>query len=294
MGCLNAGQGFDHWFGNIHLSGPCNRSCYFCIGQWMPGQDDQNNLHTIDLKGYDWFVEECRERGITEVNVTGSNTDPLMHADLPGLCVRLKESGFTRIGVRTNGVLLEKMASLLWFIDKISISVTSLDPELYRETMGSGNPPDVARIKSLCDDRGVDLKANVVLCPETVDTLDVYKTVRGLSKAGFRKINLREPYGQRHVGDPMKKIGFTRSGEVHGMPRYDVLIETNGDGETTEVVYWDVHYVEVESVNLYADGHVSVLYPVSLGHSETLGDVRPQDTFDQGRQRAQWGGRIAP
>lgn len=290
MGCLNAGQGFEHWFANIHLSGPCNRSCYFCIGQWMPGQDSQNNLDTVDLRGYDWFVRECRERGIEEVNITGSNTDPLMHSDLSSLCAKLRRSGFKRIGIRTNGVLLEKMRHVLWCVQKASISVTSLDPKLYRETMGSGEPPNVREIAQMCSDRGVELKANVVLCPETVDSCDIYSTIRGLVGAGFRKINLREPYGQRHVGNPIAAIGVEPESRVHGMPRY---VFDEGD-ERVEVVYWDVHYVEVESVNLYADGHVSVLYPVSLGHSTTLGEVHPQGEFGRGRQRPQWGGRIAP
>ena len=62
MGCLNADSGFSHWFGNIHLSGPCNRACYFCIGQHMMALDPFNNLDEWPLVGLDDFVRKCQER----------------------------------------------------------------------------------------------------------------------------------------------------------------------------------------------------------------------------------------
>lgn len=53
------------------------------------------------------------------------------------------------------------------------------------------------------------------------------------------------------------------------------------------VTYWDVHYVEVESVNLYANGLVSETYPVTAGHHPT-GFVLDQSHFGVGRQSEQW------
>ena len=79
MGCLNSSNKFEHVFANIHLSGPCNRSCYFCIGQHMMDLDPENNLDTWPLLGLDKFVERCNERSITDVFVTGTNTDPMLY-----------------------------------------------------------------------------------------------------------------------------------------------------------------------------------------------------------------------
>lgn len=64
MGCLNYNKGFEHWFGNIHLSGPCNRACYFCIGQHMMAVDAENNLNTWPLLGIEEFVVLCQQAGI--------------------------------------------------------------------------------------------------------------------------------------------------------------------------------------------------------------------------------------
>lgn len=275
MGCLNSTGQFDHWFGNIHFSGPCNRACYFCIGQHMMALDPLNNLAEWPLKNIDVFVGECLRRGVKEVNLTGSNTDPLMYKHLPQLVAYLREKipGVV-VGIRTNGVLIPRKPEEWALFDKGSISITTLDPELYRKTMGMGQPPN---IRQLVRDTPFELKANVVLCPETVYTGDWFKTVTKMVDAGIRRINLREPYGQPHLGTPFNR---DPDGEHLGMPFYKV-------GDAT-VTYWDVHYVEVESVNLYANGRVSETYPITKGHADD-GKVEDQTKFNTaGRVREQW------
>lgn len=282
MGCLNSNQNFEHWFGNIHLSGPCNRSCYFCIGQHMMALDPLNNLNEWPLKNINLFVDECVERGITEINLTGSDTDPSLYQHTK----KLKEYLLQRIpnlrfGLRTNAALVD---SKIWnLFDKISISITSLNPEIYKKTMGQGSVPNIKRImfdNNLYPPKAKDIKANVVLCPETVTTGDVEQTVLKLAEYGVKRINVREPYGQPHIGDPfIDKLD--RVEDVFGMPTYKI--------GGALVTYWDVHYVEVESVNLYANGNVSVDYPVSRGHDPKTGVVKDQSKFEQsGRIREQW------
>jgi hypothetical protein len=275
MGCLNSTGQFSHWFGNIHLSGPCNRSCYFCIGQHMMALDPLNTLDSWPLPGFDKFIETCKRRGVTEINLTGSNTDPLMYRHHDELCAALRwEWPEGRIGIRTNGVLALKRPDVWAWYDKASISVTSLNPEIYRATMGNGTPPDIAAIMAMRPE--MPLKVNVVLCPETVQTGDVYLTLNRLADMGVKTVNLREPYGQPHIGDPLK----VKSGSRLGMPRHQ--------WGNMDVTYWDVHYVEVESVNLYANGTVSETYPITKGHAPT-GTVEGQEHFRKsGRVNEQW------
>lgn len=277
MGCLNSNENFEHWFGNIHLSGPCNRSCYFCIGQYMPGQDMNNNLHG-ELEGLNEFILACKAKGVTEVNITGTNTDPLMRDGLIGLCLYLRAAGFTNIGIRTNGVRIRRLEDVMPYIDKVSVSVTSFDPDLYKQTMGQGTPPNLAEIKGYADLHKVDLKLNTVLCPETVE-LYVARTIEHASDLGIKRINFREPYGQAHIGDPFAALLIPNK-TVFGNPCYEIA--------GVECTYWDVNYTQVESVNLYADGKISLDYPVTRGHSDEHGDVKDQSFFEQGRQRSQW------
>lgn len=277
MGCLNSNGNFSHWFGNIHLSGPCNRRCYFCIGQHMMALDPLNNLRGIP-KNIDTFIDVCNIKGVTEINLTGSNTDPSLYRNIPELRAYLLDRipGLT-FGVRTNGV---KYSPAFWdHFDKGSISLTSMNPELYQRTMGCGDPPSMAGIRAVT--KGKPIKVNIVLCPETVESGDIYSTISELAAIGFDTINLREPYGQPRVGHKLQMDYYRRVKDIFGMPTYSI------DGAS--VTLWDVHYVEVESVNLYANGEVSEDYPVTRGHCPSTGTVKSQDQFlSSGRMVEQW------
>jgi len=285
MGCLNSQGQFSHWFGNIHLSGPCNRSCYFCIGQHMMALDPLNNLNVWPLKNIDYFIMACVSKGVNEVNITGSNTDPLLYKHT----LKLKNYLQSKIpqlvfGVRTNGVLIKQRQDIWNAYDKASITVCSINPNTSMKMMG-GVSPDIREVLSLS--RGKDLKVNVVLGPENTgeNVSDLVNTLDYLTSLGIKRINLREPYGQPHIGDPLANNCGSHPDIVLGMPVYHWL----HNGNTCEVIYWDVHYVEVESVNLYANGKVSTTYPITKGHCDETGKVLDQSNFaNAGRIREQW------
>jgi len=274
MGCLNSEGQFSHWFGNIHLSGPCNRSCYFCIGQHMMALDSLNVLDTWPLPGIDDFIAKCLLKDVSEVNLTGSNTDPLLYEHLPELKSHLKRYiPHLTFGLRTNGVLAIQHPELWSLFDKGSISFPSFRSDVYTKMMGPGQIPDLAQILKKSSWMP---KINIVLGPENLPHLA--ETISLLSDLGVQKINVREPYGQPHIGDPL--TSFPQDSTRFGMPVYKI--------HGVDVIYWDVHYVEVESVNLYANGRVSLTYPVTKGHAPT-GKVEDQSHFPKsGRVRSQW------
>lgn len=276
MGCLNAGSGFTHWFANIHFSGQCNRSCFFCIGQWMPGQDMNNNLNDYPLKGYDQFMNHVIKNNVKEIYFTGTNTDPMLYKHIPNLIKDIRcRVPDALIGIRTNGATILSNLDQWNMFDEACLSITSFNKDIYKKTMGSGEPP---KLKDIVDKtKFKQLKINIVLTHENTED-DILLSVREVKKAGIFKINLREPYGQSRIGNPLKNR--KSSGSIHGMPIYII--------EGVAVVYWDVHFVEVESINLYADGHISFDYSVTKGHSIKYGDVQPQENFGYGRQRKQW------
>lgn len=283
MGCLNSKGNFSRWFANVHLSGPCNRACYFCIGQHMMALDALNTLDRWPLPGIELFVERCLEQGISEVNVTGTNTEPLLYRHTPALRTYLEERipGLL-LGVRSNGVLTTARPDIWRLYDKASVTLCSADPVVYRAMMGRGSPPDLRAIMAASQHMR-DVKVNIVLGPENTQG-DLWRTLDHISAVGdpkLRRVNLREPYGQRHIGDPLAAAGHAPLRTHLGMPVY----AWGG----LEVTYWDVHYVEVESVNLYANGNVSLTYPVTRGHiPNDGGEVRPQSEFPGGRVREQW------
>lgn len=278
MGCLNSESANNwHWFGNIHLSGPCNRSCYFCIGQHMLALDSLNVLDTWPLPNIEPFLNRCKELGVKDIYLTGTNTEPLLfkHSD------KLKELVDTFVpgsilGLRTNGV--GATVAKLSYFKKGSITICSFNPETYRKMMGQGTPPNLDEFSNMAvKARWIDLKVNVVLGPENRNEIE--EIISNVENAGVNRINLREPYGQPHVGDPLALYGFKPTSLNRGQPTYTI--------GRVSVTYWDVHYCEVESVNLYASGRISEDYPITRGHVES-GRVMDQNNFPGGRINEQW------
>ncbi len=281
MGCLNSTQSFAHWFGNVHLSGPCNRSCYFCIGQHMMALDGENTLSAWPLPGLDDFLSACKRRRVRDVFVTGTNTDPLMFASAERLSAELRSNiPGARVGIRTNAAALRNYEQFLPY-EMGSVTICSFNLGIYRAMMGSGAPPNIRHVVQFAREARwhEDPKVNVVLGPENLVQGDIFRSIEACDLAGVRRINLREPYGQPHVGNPLEHLEHHRVDDVHGMPTYLL--------GNAWVTYWDVHYCEVESVNLYASGRVSEDYPITRGHAEG-GDVRDQSNFKQGRHNEQW------
>ena len=282
MGCLNSNQGFSHWFANIHLSGNCNRSCYFCIGQHMMELDSENNLDKWPLTNIDKFVEKCNERNVKDIFVTGTNTDPMLYEHHNELTKYLRNNiQDCKIGIRTNAAVFETVRNRLYLYDNGSITICSTNTDVYRRMMGSGYPPHISHIVSVCKESYMwkePPKVNIVLGPENIENNDFLLTIGVCERAGIKRINLREPYGQPTIGNPLEG-NHCRVDDVHGMPTYSF--------GNCLVTYWDVHYCECESVNIYANGRISEDYPITRGHSEN-GIVLDQNNFTHGRHREQW------
>lgn len=290
MGCLNADKHvFDHKFGNIHFSGPCNRRCYFCIGQHMMDLDPLDNLETrlVGTFALERFLHMCQENGVKEINLTGSNTDPLLYKYLEELVTHIKgwNGGIFKVGIRTNGVAWAVVtADTKLLVDKWSFSITSVYKSTYQNTMGCGSPPDLMLIMKELGEHA-DVKINMVLTPETANLNEIYLMAVYATMCGIKRINLREPYGQPHIGDPLaeENVHFERQSDRYGMPVY--MARHFG---AVEIMYWDVHYVEVDSINLYANGRISTDYAISKGHSP-YGEVKDQSHFPTaGRICDQW------
>jgi hypothetical protein len=281
MGCLNddPNHPFPHFFGNIHLSGPCNRSCYFCIGQHMMALDQLNNLTKIP-ENIDQFLRECMDRNVAEICMTGTNTDPLLYARTPELVHHIRRAlPGTPLAIRTNGIAYDRKTFDAY--DKASVTICSFDKEINEKMMG-GAPCDLPKI--LENHPMMDIKVNVILGPENMErdsngSRDIFGTLDMCSCLGVKRVNLREPYGQPHIGDPLEKSGALFLRKTLGMPTYSWGF--------TEATYWDVHFVEVESVNLYANGRISLIYPITKGHDPS-GVVLPQAFFPGGRIHEQW------
>jgi molybdenum cofactor biosynthesis enzyme MoaA len=238
----------------------------------MMALDSLNNLNKLP-DNLSQFLEECIKRKVKEICVTGTNTDPLLYTKTFELLSEIRFQIVVPIAIRTNGILYNR--AIFGDYDKASITVCSFDKEIYRKMMGSGEPPNITRI--LKNHPKMPIKVNIVMGPENVDNGDIFKTLDILSGMDIIRVNIREPYGQPHIGNPMPAEKFDH--HTLGMPTYR--------WKGLQVTYWDVHYVEVESINLYANGRISLIYPITKGHDDK-GEVHEQSYFPGGRIQEQW------
>jgi len=244
----------------------------------MMALDSFNSLDSkaSTMTGMNEFLESCMIKECKEVFLTGTNTDPALYRHHKDFVEFMKVNLEIPIGIRTNGTA---HVSELQYYDKGSITICSLDPSVNLKMMG-GPPCDLGEIALHVRDIS-KWKINCVLGPENANGRTLLELVDACEKFGIPRINLREPYGQPYVGDAFLTALRKRTKKIL---QDTVDVYTFGN---VEVSYWNVHYVGVRSVNLYANGRVSQDYPITKGHAEN-GIVLPQDRFDHGRHQRQW------
>jgi len=146
----------------------CNFRCNYC----MP-KDNVETPYTF-LKKENWLSFDNIERiarlftqlGVRKIRLTGG--EPLLRPNLPELIARLKTiEGISDLAMTTNGSLLAEQAKALKDagLDRITISLDTLDPHLFKEITGQrGDVADVlAGIQKAEEADFPCIKINVVL-----------------------------------------------------------------------------------------------------------------------------------
>ena len=167
-----AGQIVDYL--RLSVTDRCNYRCVYC----MPPEGVPFKCHD-DILSYEdmvFFVRTAVDLGISKVRITGG--EPLVRkglADLVGLIHTIP--GIRDVSLTTNGVLLPRFAKDLKAagLDRVNISVDSLDPERYREltrggSLGSALEGVEAALRVHLD----PVKINVVMMPELVGELQSF------------------------------------------------------------------------------------------------------------------------
>jgi GTP 3',8-cyclase len=167
-----AGQMIDYL--RLSVTDRCNFRCVYC----MPPEGVPFKPHG-DILSYEdmvFFVKAAAELGITKVRITGG--EPLVRKGLPDLVLQLRALPEIRdISLTTNGVLLPRYAEQLKAngLNRVNISVDSLDPERYRAlTRGGSLEAALAGVDAALR-TGLDpVKLNVVMMPELLGELEAF------------------------------------------------------------------------------------------------------------------------
>ncbi len=122
----------------ISITDHCNLHCRYCIPF-----DGRKKLHMGDILSYEEIFAIARAAtrcGVTKVRLTGG--EPLLRKNMLRLCRMLSSlPQISDLSVTTNGVLLEAMAADLKAagVNRINVSLDTLDRERYRQITGSDN-----------------------------------------------------------------------------------------------------------------------------------------------------------
>ena len=134
------GQQVDYL--RLAVTDRCNYRCVYCMPpEGVPFKPHEEILSYEDMV---FFVRVAVRTGIRKVRLTGG--EPLVRKGLPDLVAMIRAiPGIWGISLTTNGVLLPKFAEELKAkgLDRVNISLDSLDPERYRRLTRGGSLDDV-------------------------------------------------------------------------------------------------------------------------------------------------------
>src|SRR5262249_2560133 len=148
----------------------CNQSCVFCLeedGDWAPFKDPATAAVTDE-------IGRLYEKGARHITFMGGET--FFRKDLAPILRHARATGFTRVGVTTNGTVLSKPGFIRELrdagLDFIELSVHGHTAELSNLIAGTGFTHD-RQSMALDEIRAAGLLTilNVVVCRPNKDHL---------------------------------------------------------------------------------------------------------------------------
>ena len=256
-------------FANINLLGYCNADCYFCLGKDIEEElAGKNQLNTpfSEWKNFDSFLDECKEKGVTKLYVTGQTADGLQYKHLEDLVDTLQADNFT-VGVRTNGYLATRKMNIIQKMEGgIGYSIHTLNQEKNKIIMGREDLPDWEKIIPAS---GPNVRVSIVLNRYNVDEFyDICKFLSGFDNVRYiqaRRISTdtREKELAKDIEiyeEFYKEFAAThpKIGDFFLAQQYEIFGK--------EVNFWRTVETSVNSLNYFTDGTCSGEYFIVEGY----------------------------
>lgn len=115
------------------ITNSCNYNCFFCHHEGLQ-EKQEHNLNAFD---YAYLYKAFRELYLNnEITVTGG--EPLIRKDIFEILKALKEAN-AKTTLVTNGSFLEEAYQVGTYVDRINISLHSLDKNIYHSVVGTNS-----------------------------------------------------------------------------------------------------------------------------------------------------------
>ena len=160
---MRDGFGRDIYYLRLSVTDLCNLRCIYCMPEC--GVKKRSHEDILSIEEIAEIVAAASACGITKVRVTGG--EPLVRSGIVDICRIVSQTPWIReLCLTTNGILLPKYAKDLKAagVDRLNISLDSIDPETYKEITRTGNLNDALLGIQSALDTGFDaIKINAVL-----------------------------------------------------------------------------------------------------------------------------------
>ena len=239
-------------FANILFSGPCSARCYFCIGQQVSTERNQNNLDVFPPAGLDQLIARMWQEEIRQVVFTGTNTDPQLYRHEERLLNLLRSElpATVRFSLHTNGRQALRKMDVFNQYDRATLSLPSFEPEVYFQMMGVRNPPDLSEVL-----RRVHIPLKISCLVDGHNGPGLPDFLYTCQQIGVRRVVLRRLFGDLGPWhswlDPIM-AEMQPTAPYRGNPVYQL------DG--MEVTLLDFGASQSRSINLFANGALSEHY----------------------------------
>jgi GTP 3',8-cyclase len=295
----------------VSVTDRCNFRCPYCMPAEVFGAG-YKFLKDPQLMSFAEITRMLRAfvaLGVEKIRLTGG--EPLLRPDVPELVRFIKQELRVRdVALTTNGWLLEQKVEALRAagLDRLNVSLDSLDPEIFARMNGLGfKPGRVLRGIAAAQACGLPVKLNMVVQRGANDgeivTLAAWARERGLALrfiefmdvgnhndwARERVVPAREILDTLSARWPLEPVGPAYRGEVAARYRYrDGRGEIGLISSVTEPFCKDCN-----RARLSADGKLYTCLFTGLGW-DVLGALRAgaDDAGLENYLRRVWGGRM--
>ena len=160
----------------ISLTDACNLRCVYCMPEHMTFRPRDELLSDDELRR---LITLFGALGFGKIRFTGG--EPTLRPGLVALVRHAAQTpGITKIGLTTNGVLLDQLAQPLRDagLQSVNLSIDSLDEGRFRQLTRWGKLRDVQAGLAAARRAGLRIKLNAVICRGINDGEDVVELAR--------------------------------------------------------------------------------------------------------------------
>ncbi|WP_068826630.1 GTP 3',8-cyclase MoaA [Pseudomonas sp. BMS12] len=145
----------------VSLTAACNYACTYCVpdGKRLVAAQDELSAAAM-VRGVAYLIEAA---GIERLRITGG--EPLVSPKLDHFLREVSQLGLADISLTSNGQLLSRKLPLLLEcgLQRINVSLDTLDPEAFRRIARGGDLPTV--LQGLEEARAAGLKIKINMVP---------------------------------------------------------------------------------------------------------------------------------